>query len=381
MILTVLTVLMSLGLGLGILFLFMGVINAFTAIRMRDARELSQVSEVDLPSVSILIPARDEAENLKRLLPLLMASRSKPLEILVLDDGSSDGTAKVAREILAQGKVYFRVIEGQTWRADASLSGKNSACAQLTEYASGEVFIFCDADMRVSPEAIGRTLRLLQMHACSGVTGLPRQISQGVKERLVLPWIMQLPIILSLPLAYGWKTRFSSLQMANGQWLAVRRESYFKIGGHAALGRTVLEDVTLARRLVEQGQPGILPVLASEDLSVEMYAGWEKLVDGFSKNLISLFGGDLFRFGILVMIINLVFTLPLWGLFISWRLALADAVILLICRMITARLFNDPLGNLTFHCRSLFLFDRLVFLVSRRHSRGDVSWKGRKIDI
>ena len=359
-------------------FAGMAIFNLFSAVRLEAVRVLAPAR---LPKVSVLIPARNEELNLARLLPSLIRSEVKPHEILVLDDESSDGTAGVANEILSRSGIPYRVIAGQPWHPENGMLGKNHACQQLADAASGEVLLFCDADLIVSPRALGKTLTLLRTHPAAGLSGLPRQLTLGLREKQVLPWVMQIPLVLTLPLGFAWKWRVPSMQMANGQWLAIWKALYETAGGHRAVGSEVVEDVALARRFTRLGLGGVLPVIAVRDLEVAMYPDWNSLVNGFAKNLVLIFGGSVPAFLMTLFVIDGAFSFPLWGWLVDKRAAGASIVLILICRWIAARLFGiSPQARLIPN-GSLFRLNQLAFQVLRRKRQGRVEWKGRGIQL
>lgn len=361
-----------------VLFLMMSGLNFFTALRLED---FDLDDEIASESVSVLVPARNEEENLPKLLKSLASSHFRPSEILVLDDESEDRTFSVAQTVLAQGNVPFQVIRGQPWSQSAGMTGKNHACQQLADRAKGDILVFCDADVQVSPQSLGRTIAVLQRYRnVSGVSGLPRQVMLGIREQLVIPWIMQLPIIFTVPLAVSWQTRFASLQIANGQWLAIRKEAYQRIGGHRALGQEVLDDVVLARKLTQMNEGSIVPVIASRDLQVTMYSSWESLLDGFSKNLVPLFGGSVFKFLILLMGINFVFLSPVWLMLIHWHLALLSFVLILFSRLLTGQVFRNPRWTALSHFQSLIYLDLLALTTIRKTLTRKLQWKGRPLN-
>ncbi len=355
----------------------MGVFNYFTAKRLEDFDGCPPTAS---ETVSILIPARNEEQNLTKILNSLAHSSFHPKEILVLDDQSEDRTYEVAQTLLAAGSIPFQVIRGKAWSLSSGMTGKNHACQQLAELASGDVLLFCDADVVASREAVGRTLSILNHYPeVSGVTGFPSQDTIGIREQLVIPWIVQIPIFLSVPLAFSWRTRFASLQIGNGQWIAIRKKAYEKLGGHGALGREVLDDVALARKFTQMRQPPIIPVLAAQDLRVTMYSSWDHLVEGFSKNVIPLFGGTIPRFIALIVWVNFLFFSPLWLLAFRWQWALLSLFLILACRIITARAFKNPTWAALSHFKSLLYLDFLVTLVIRHNLTQPIRWKGRQL--
>jgi glycosyltransferase involved in cell wall biosynthesis len=216
------------------------------------------------PTASILVPARNEAENLRRTLPALL--RQGALEVLVLDDLSQDETAQVAQEV-EQGHPGFRLLRGKPlpegWR------GKNWAAWQLAQAARGEVLVFTDADVLWEEGALGGLLAALEGKDL--VSALPRQ------EGGVVAFIMNgLFSFLPHPL-------LEAFRVANGQVLAFRKEAYWAMGGHQAVRGEVLEDVALARRA---GRYGLYLGVAL--FRVRMYKSYLEALEGFAKNFLDI---------------------------------------------------------------------------------------------
>ncbi|MEZ0322121.1 MAG: glycosyltransferase [Thermus sp.] len=222
------------------------------------------------PTVSLLVPARNEAENLRRTLPTLL--RQGALEVLVLDDLSEDGTAEVA---WALGKDHpgFRLLRGKP--LPRGWTGKNWACWQLAQEARGEVLVFTDADVLWEEGALGGLLKALEGREM--VSALPRQEAEGLGVQATVPFAMGgLFSFLPYPLLLA-------LRVANGQVLAFRKEAYLALGGHLAVRGEVLEDVALARRARRYGL-----FLAPRLFRARMYRGYREVVAGFGKNFLEI---------------------------------------------------------------------------------------------
>ena len=359
-----------------LIFFVIVVLNFAMAARLGFESETPLGSSIRL---SVLIPARNEEQNLKVLLPALLASNVRPHEILVLDDSSEDGTRKVAEQILESSQMPFQILTGEPWNQSLGLTGKIHACAQLAEAATGDALLFCDADVVPSENAIGKTISFLNRVHCAGMSALPRQITCGQRERLTLPWVMQIPLVTLLPLWLGWRTDFQSLQMANGQWLAVRRERYEEAGGHRALGPDVLDDMALARRLTDARRGGLVPVLSCEDLSVQMYRDWPQMLQGFSKNIVQMYGGTRVVFSLCLALWVALFSFPVWGLFLNPYAALAGAILILVIRLLASSLFQEPVRDLTSHLQSLYWLVILGVNAVQKRGRVAIQWKGRDV--
>lgn len=357
----------------------MAVLNVALAPRLNR----SESSTTQKPLVSLLVPVRNEASNLRHLLPALLRSTYQSIEVIILDDGSKDHSSEIAKEILSSAPFPVRIAQGSPWSEAIQLSGKAHACAQLADLAKGEILIFCDADVRPSPRALEHTVNIMTAprarETMAGLSALPAQSCRGLLERLMLPWIMHLPIVMSLPLFCSWRLPFKSMQMANGQWIALFKRDYFASGGHQRLGVTPLEDVALARQIQRMTGRGVQPVLAATDISVAMYSDWRATLAGFSKNLVMIGGGTPLVFGCVVLLVNVVFMFPLWGYFFRPQLALMSLVLILVSRMLTAKLFKMPLRDVLLHPLSLLLLDIAAYKSLRTSLRGCYEWKGRVI--
>lgn len=366
-------------LGLLLMAAAMATLNALFAGRLRQG----SAAVADLPLVSVLVPVRDEADNLRKILPALKASNYGNMEVIVLDDESRDGSGEIASSILRDAGFPARVVTGQPWSPGLGLSGKAHACAQLAELARGEILLFCDADMIPSPDAVGLTAAHMTSprfrdHA-AGLSALPGQTCRGWRERLLIPWIMHLPLMVSVPLFCSWRLPFESMQMANGQWIAIDARDYVASGGHRRLGATPLEDVALARLVHRVTGRGIRPVFAASDMTAAMYGDWRAMLAGFSKNLVAIGGGTPATFLFVILMVNTVFLFPLWGWLVQAGLAAAALAACLMTRLVTAAVFEMPARDLLMHPVSLLLLDVAAWKSIACSWRGAYEWKDRVV--
>lgn len=251
---------------------------AYNATRLRVPPEppASQFA----PLVSVLIPTRDEAPVIGACLDAVLASRGVVLEVLVLDDESSDATASVVAGYAARDR-RVRLVPGQP--LPAGWLGKPHACAQLAAQATGRLLAFVDADVVVAPDALVRSAALLDAAELDLVSPYPRQVAATPSERLVQP-LLQWSWLTFLPLRLAEVLPNPSLVAANGQFLLCRRESYDAAGGHAGVRAAVIEDVALARAFK---RAGLRATVADGTglASCRMYTGWDEVRDGYSKSL------------------------------------------------------------------------------------------------
>jgi chlorobactene glucosyltransferase len=328
------------------------------------------------PLVSLVVPARDEADNLRRLLPALGATSYRTLEVIVLDDGSRDATRAVARQHAARDS-RFRVAIGQD--PPPGWTGKSWACHQLALEARGSILIFCDADVVPGPDAVARTVTALTEDRADVMTAFPRHERGGWLEEAVIPIVAKLPIAALLPLPLVRRTRTPSLAVGNGQWLAWTRNAYHAAGGHARVRDDVLEDVALARGAKEDGLR-LAPYVATRDLRVRMYDGPEQLWEGFGKNLYRLVGGSDWTavpvLGLFLTVMVLPVLLPvLEGGVMAWT----PLATLLALRTSTAALFREPVVSILLHPVGVMAAAALLLSSRRRHKQGRVVWKRRTV--
>jgi chlorobactene glucosyltransferase len=320
------------------------------------------------PKVSLLIPARDEEANLSILVPLLDRLDWPDLEILILDDESRDGTARIA------GGGRARVLAGRP--LPSGWLGKNWACHQLAREATGEILLFCDADVRPAPDAIAATVGCLRAYGADAATALPRQIMETWSERAVLPVLLMMPLLGCLPLAQVPRVRWAAASVGCGQWFAFSRAAYDALGGHAAVRSEVVEDLALGRRVKKAGFV-LVAALSPRLVSTRMYAGFPSLWRGFTKNLVVLTGTGFVRPPAMLAAYALAYLAP-WALPFCGRPAwLAPLALWLIVRGIAARAGREPPWAWLWSPVGALLIPCIAARSWRLHRARAAHWKGR----
>ena len=265
------------------------------------------------PKVSILIPARNEEDNLPVTLPRILAQRDVH-EVLVLDDNSEDRTAEVLALFAAQNP-KLRALRGEP--LPEGWSGKNWACEQLADAASGTLLVFTDADVLWEGGALGRLLEFQQTQKAAFVSVWPRQITPTFKERLYVP-IVDLILLGWLPYVGVKHLPFSAFSAGNGQLMLWTRRAYRRVGGHRAFKSEVLEDVRMGQAAKKQGLRVAL-ALGGEVLNTRMYKNEGEIVEGFGKNILSAHGNSRPFLAFSLVLNTLAYTL-------SWVFALIDSL-------------------------------------------------------
>ncbi|MEM6552650.1 MAG: glycosyltransferase family 2 protein [Planctomycetota bacterium] len=234
-----------------------------------------------LPSVSVLIPARDEAEAIGPAVRSVLANTGVDLEVVVLDDESTDGTAGVVKGLMAEDD---RVRLERSTKLPEGWCGKQHACYRLAGLAKHEVLCWIDADVRLEPWALSAMAAELERGGADLISGFPRQRTDTLAERLVVH-LIPLVLLCYLPLWMMRRKGDVGFGAGCGQLFMARAEAYRKSGGHShEMVRGSLHDgVTLPRAMRSAGFKTDL--FDAVDLaSCKMYTGWGQVWRGFAKN-------------------------------------------------------------------------------------------------
>jgi hypothetical protein len=305
-------------------------------------------------------------------LPSLLDQRGvTSYDVVVCDDGSTDGTADVARRI-GGGRVRVEVVPPPP----PGWLGKPHACSVGAATARGSVLAFVDADVVLAPDGLARAVALMRAHGWAFVSPYPRQEARTWLERLVQP-LLQWSWLTFLPLRLSERSARPSLVAANGQLLVVDAETYRRAGGHATVRGEVVEDVALARSLRRAGGRGTFAD-GAQIASCRMYDGTGELVAGYSKSLWTAFGSPAGGVAVALMLIA-VGALP-WVL-LAWTLwALPAALGGPLSRLVAAlRTGSRPVADAALHPVSVLAFAALLAVSVARHRRGRITWKARPV--
>ncbi|MET8146737.1 glycosyltransferase family 2 protein [Actinoplanes sp. NPDC049668] len=329
--------------------------------------------------VAVLLPLRDEAARVTPCLRALLRQAGVPnLDIVVLDDGSSDGTADVVRAVAGD---RVRLLTGAP-PPDGWL-GKPYACARLAEAAGdADVLVFVDADVVLAPDAIAGGVALLRGCGVDLLSPYPRIVGAG---RLVQP-LLQWSWLTFLPLRAMERSPRPSLAAAGGQWLVADRAGYERAGGHAAVAGDVLEDIGLARAVKRSGGR-IALADASAFADCLMYPTWRDLRDGYSKSLHASFGSPAGAAAVVVLLLILYAAPPLAALLAAgagatWLAAASLCAYgmgvlgrVVAARATGGRAWPDALA----HPISVLIFGWLVARSFALRRRGLLTWRGRPV--
>jgi glycosyltransferase involved in cell wall biosynthesis len=229
--------------------------------------------------VAVLIPARDEEQNIAACVESVLASVGVGVAVLVLDDASRDRTGEIVREIAARDS---RVRLVQTHALPAGWNGKQRACWLLAQETDAPLMLFLDADVRLAPDAIARCVAEMQTTGVALLSGFPRQITVGWIEKMLLP-LIHFVLLGFLPMGRMRGSTNAAYSAGCGQFFLAEREAYFASGGHAAIRETRHDGLRLPQAFRRHGYRTDIVDL-TELATVRMYESASAVWMGLAKN-------------------------------------------------------------------------------------------------
>ncbi|MBN1541737.1 glycosyltransferase [candidate division KSB1 bacterium] len=352
--------------------LIIALFNALTAPLVKNGPK-----PAGFPLVSILIPARNEEQNIATCLGALQKQTYPSLQITVLDDQSRDQTSEIVRDFSASDK-RIRLISGRP--LPPGWTGKNWACHQLSEQSDGEILLFTDADNWTAPDAVSKTVGWMQRLDLALFSCFPQQITCTLGEKLVVP-LFDLFVYTFLPLRLTYKSAFSSLAAANGQWIAFNRKAYRAIGGHSRLRNRVVEDVEFSRLAKRLGMK-IITASGRDAVYGRMYHSWSQVWQGFSKNAFGLMGFQTAPFIAFLFLLFAMYVAPYIGLILDPAnpFFIAAVALNVLIRLIAAIKFKQPFfTSVLLHPIAVLATLAIGVHSLIRHRKGGIEWKGRSV--
>lgn len=364
---------------------FLGVLLLISLSNLLALRRLGTYPPPSrFPRVSILLPARNEEAVIGKCVRSLLAQDYPDFEVLVLDDGSTDGTAEQLAA-LAKEDSRLRVLAGRP--LPEGWLGKHWACRQLADAATGDLFLFTDADTVHHPQALRAGVAAMQAEQADLMSGFLRQQLHTWGERLTVPTVFWCFFsFLPIPLAH--RIRAPGLSLTNGQWMLFRRAAYQAVGGHEAVRQSPIDDIMLGRQVKAKGLRWRV-VDAGDYVSCRMYPGFRAAVEGFTKNLFAVFDFRLAEY-LFVWVWMLLVTVEPLAVLASWPLGVGRAIFapwlaaLAVAEMLV--LWGTAMARLRFPVYLALLYPMnvaVLFYVALRSlfftATGRATWRGRRL--
>ena len=334
----------------------------------------------ETPSISVLIPARNEERGIAACVEAVLVNRDVTLEVVVLDDGSTDRTADIVRELAARDP---RVRLGVAPPLPPDWAGKQHACFVLSKLAKYDTLTFLDADVRLSGTALSRMHGFMKASGAALVSGFPRQETRTPLEVLIVPLINWL-LLCYLPISRMRTSLQPGLGAGCGQWFLTTRDAYEKAGGHAAVKGSFHDGIKLPRAY---RTAGLMTDFcdATHDATCRMYRTAGQVWNGFAKNAREGMAGNVQIF---------IWTLLLTGGHLlpfallpttdvmndTWPLIPAACVMSVLPRLDAAFRFRQPLLGVVLHPLAVVGLLGIQWYAAVRAWLGrPVGWKGRPL--
>jgi len=379
------------------IFWIMSMVTAFVvtvfalraAIFLRRCPVLRPTDAVppDAPLISIILPARNEAAHIERCVRSLLAQSYPQLEVIVVDDGSSDATPAILARLAASDD-RLRVVRGGP--LPRGWTGKNHAIAVGMQHVRGAWLLFVDADVSLHPSALSAAYLAARAHGAAMLSLWAYQELGSFWERVAQPVIVGMSHAID-PFQRTSNRRYPNAAFANGKFILAERSAYEHVGGHAAVREEVLEDQVLSGRFKHAGYH-MLMLDGTQVLSTRMYTSLAGIWEGWSKNnFLTLQRSFLMLFGSVVAVYVITispFLMVLWALiefkfsqqvFDPLVINLVAILVLLVTRWRARYYFDTPLRYYLWHPIGGLIFIGIFLNSAYQHTWGHgVTWKGRR---
>jgi len=362
------------------------IINFFVYKNVENYSLNSQILK-NPPLISVLIPARNEADNISRCLKSLLKQEYTNLEIIVLNDNSKDETGKIVKEFVKKDS-RVRLLEGKP--LEDGWTGKNFASHQLSKLASGDYFVFTDADTFHFPKSISSAFAALINTKIDALSVYPRQLMVTFWERMTVP-IINIALQCFIPFILIKKSKNPLFSTALGQFMMFRREAYEASGGYESIKGHLVDDIQMSKRVKKSGYK-FMVFDGKNVIFCRMYKNIKGVVIGLTKSIYPAFNGNilaLFSFtGILSASLLFPFVLlPLGAFLFDWpaviiMIMVVQVIIVLIIKTMLAIRYKQKILDILLAPVSMAVIDALIFVSFFQAKYGEgLSWKGRVYDV
>lgn len=265
-------------------FVFYSIIISLSNIFWR----YSKSKIINKNDLSILIPARNEEENILNCLNSIIRTNKNYKEIIVYNDHSTDGTFEILKKV---SKTHSKIKIAKTKKLEKGWIGKSFACYQLAKQSSSEWIIFIDADTEVKDD-LSQLINYSLENKLSMLSAWPKIDMKSLSEKIFMP-ILNFIVYTTCPMIISKKNIDSeNLGIAHGACILFNKKTYMKLGGHKLVKKDLFEDTRLARIWRSKGEKNYC-IDGKEIISVKMYSTFKEIWNGFKKNYYPSFGRDI----------------------------------------------------------------------------------------
>lgn len=323
--------------------------------------------------VSILIPARNEEQNILNLLSSIRNQNYHNYEVIVLDDNSTDNTLQLSRDHCGNDQ-RFRIISGK--ELPKEWVGKNYACFQLAQAASGKYMIFLDADVIIADGLINNAIHRMKIRRLSLLSLFSNPVMITIGERIVVP-LMHFVLLNLIPLRLVRLSNNLIFSAASGQFMMFESENYKENQWHEQAKKKIVEDIEIMKQIKDFGYKGEA-LLANGYIYCRMYKSFGEAIHGLSKNFLAGFNNSVP--GLLLYIFLVVLGPIAIASILSIELLLFGLSLILLSRvMISLAAGQNVWLNVILHPVQLFCMVIISVLSVKKRLTKTILWKGRSI--
>lgn len=335
--------------------------------QMKDEQENEEIL------VSILVPARNEENNIGNLIESVLNQKHSNFELIIFDDQSDDRTAALVMQY-KQKDARIQLIPNK--QLPEGWLGKNYACYSLARHAKGDYLLFLDADVKIKGSIISKSINYTRKHALTLLSVFPKQIMLSSDEKKTVP-VMNYILLSLLPLRLVRISKFASLAAANGQFMFFSATEYHQTQAHEKMKMNKVEDIAIARFLKKKGYK-VSCQTGYDEITCRMYSNYAEAVNGFSRNINDYFGGSVF--------VSLLFWLiTSFGIFILfWKLniwlAITGLIVFILTRVFVAVISKQSVAeNLRYLIQQQWAMGVFIITSIKNRFKKEHEWKGRSI--
>ena len=333
------------------------------------------------PKISILVPARNEANNIRRCVLSLLQQNYDNYEVIVIDDNSTDNTLEILQEIQQQHP-NLQIISGQPLKS--GWFGKAYAMQQLLQHATGEYCLFVDSDTEHKQNMLAFSSSNILQSKADLMSGYTQYTMRNLGEKFILPSIyLMLAMVFPFFLIRSTKTPRNSFSV--GMYMMYKTTSLRKLGGFEAVRNDIDEDIMITRHFKKNGLRTHF-IDAKSVVVAYMYDSFAAAYQGISKNLYPAADKNLLEAGLIVLLISVLFLLPI-ALFVEslligiphWLLLLPIAGATIMWSMVMHNRKHPIYYGFTYWLLMLALLAITLTSTKKIAFGKGVLWKGRLV--
>jgi glycosyltransferase involved in cell wall biosynthesis len=355
-------------------WVFYGLHIAYGALRLPMIKDIAAASDADCPRMSLLFAARDEEEKLPTALATLMEIDYPQLEVVAVDDRSTDATGQILDDF---GALHPRLRVVHVEDLPPGWLGKPHALQKAYEAANGEWLVFTDADVRFKPDVLRRAIALAKRQKLDHLSLLCDVEMVGFWEKALITFFVAIFHLATNPRMVG--SHRSPLYVGIGAFQLVKRSAYEANGAHRRLAMEVIDDMKLGKLIKRSGfRSGV--GISQDSVVVRWHAGFGNLIRGVTKNFFAGFGYNLGFVAAGISGLLLLNIAPLFGLLFGHGWIRIFAAIALVIALgfyggAAASMRVSPLYALTYPLGSILLSYMLLRSAVVTLKQGGIVWR------